>query len=485
MTTPVGTGRARLRALRGVASGLEVRADLAGDPDPAVLRGLFDGELIYSLRSARLGGAFTGSTAERHRRLLAAARSYDVVELEFDHDLAPELLAAVLPHRRRVGWYGGGRDAAGLRAVFDRMARTPARLYLLAPEADTVGQAMAPLRLLARLDRSDVTAFATGDLGTCGRVLAPWFGAPVVFAALDRDGVPGLPSVEQLLADYPFPVLPPLDHVFGIVGRRTTRSLSPRLHNAAYRALGLRALYLPLPADGFSGSWRDICAAFDQLGLTFGGATVVAPFKEEALRLADSASTEARRTGAANLLVRAEDGWRAHTTDPVGVVGALRRAGVEPVGREAAVIGCGGAGRGAAAGLLWAGARPVVVNRGPERGRYAADLLGIDYLPLDRFAPEDYSIIVHATPMRDEPPFAVDRIARDAAVVDLPYGPEQTRLAAGVHARHQVVVDGWQVLEVEVDRQFRLLTGRSRPRPSAPVDGAGAPVAPPRREFAT
>jgi 3-dehydroquinate dehydratase/shikimate dehydrogenase len=90
---------------------------------------------------------------------------------------------------------------------------------------------------------------------------------------------------------------------------------------------------------------------------------------------------------------------------------------------------------------------------------------------------------VHATPVRDEPPFAVDRIADDTAVVDLTYGPEETRLAAAVRARHQVVIDGYQVLEVEVDRQFRLLTGRSIPEPleafasSASSAPAGIPAA--------
>jgi 3-dehydroquinate dehydratase / shikimate dehydrogenase len=483
LTTAVWNERGDLRALRGIASGLEVRADLTGDLNVGVLRDLFDGELIYSLRSAEYGGAFVGSAAERRHCLLDAARSYDVIELEVDRDLTPELLAAVPPQRRRICWYGKARDPEGLREIFDRMATTPARLYLLAPEAETVEQAMAPLRLLARLNRSDVTAFATGHLGVCSRVLAPWFGAPVVYGGLGRDVAWGLPPVEYLWDDYPFPALPPLEHVFGIVSRPMRASHSPRLHNAAYQALDLPALYLPMPVMEFPRSWRAICTGFEQLGLTFAGATVVAPFKEEALRMADTASEAARRTEAANLLVREGDDLRAYTTDPVGIVGALRRAGVELAGREAAVVGCGGAGRGAAAGLLSAGAIPTIVNRGRERGCYAADLLGIDYLPLARFAPENYSLIVHATPVRDEPPFAVDRIADDTAVVDLTYGPEETRLAAAVRARHQVVIDGYQVLEVEVDRQFRLLTGRSIPEPleafasSASSAPAGIPAA--------
>jgi 3-dehydroquinate dehydratase/shikimate dehydrogenase len=484
LTTAVWTGRSDLRALRGVATGLEVRADLTGDPNLALLRGLFDGELIYSLRSAEYGGAFTGSAADRRHCLLRAATLYDVVELEIDRDLTPELLTAIPPHRRRLCWYGRGRGPAGLSEVFDRMVGTPARLYVLAPEARTAEQAMAPLRWLARLGRSDVTAFATGHLGLCSRILAPWFGAPVVIGGLGHDVAWGLPPVEHLVNDYPFPELPPIKQVFGIVSRPMRGSHSPRLHNAAYQALDLPALYVPLPSIDFAGAWRAMCAGFEQLGLEFGGATVVAPFKEEALRLADTASVEAMGTRAANLLVRDASGWRAHTTDPIGIVGALRRAGVRLTGRAAAVIGCGGAGRGAADGLLRVGAIPTIVNRGPERGCYAAELLGVDYLPLDRFRPEDYSLIVHATPVRDEPPFAVDRIADDTVIVDLTYGQEETWLAAAARARNLVVVDGWQVLEVEVDRQFRLLTGMSIPGPKDSLDGARVPVLPAQREYA-
>lgn len=485
LTTAAWRGRRDLQELWGTASGLEVRADLTGDSDVDLLRSLFDGELIYSLRSAEYGGAFTGGAAERRLCLLTAAQSYDVVELEVDRDLTPELLAAVPAHRRRICWYGKALDPSVFDAIFARMRNTPARLYVLASEATTVEQAMDPLRFLARLARSDVTAFATGDLGLFSRLLAPWFGAPVVFGGLGQDVAWGVPPVAQLLDDYPFPELPPLEQVFGIVSRPMRGSQSPRLHNAAYRALGLPALYLPLPVYEFSGSWQALCTGFEQIGLTFGGATVVSPFKEEALRLSDTASMAARSTDAANLLVREGNTWRAYTTDPVGIVDALRRAGVDLAGREAAVVGCGGAGRGAAIGLLSAGVKPTIVNRGLKRARYAADLLGIDHLPLARFAPENYSLIVHATPVRGEPPFAVDRIAAGTVVVDLTYGADESRLAADVRARHQVVVDGWQVLAVEVDRQFRLLTGRSMPAQRQPLDGADIPVpaVPTQREF--
>jgi 3-dehydroquinate dehydratase / shikimate dehydrogenase len=484
LTTAVWTEGRELRALRGTASGLEIRADLTGDINPETLRAHIDGELIYSLRSVESGGVFDGCREERTRRLLAAARHYDLIDLEVDRDLTDELLAAIPAHRRRICWYGEGRDHLGLAAVFAAMAGTAARLYLLAPEAETVEQAMAPLHLLKKLGRSDVTAFATGELGGCSRLLAPWLGAPVVFGGLGHNGAHGLLTIERLLNDYPFPHLPPLENVFGIVGQRVGESHSPRLHNAGYRAVGLPAMFLPLHANEFTDSWRTMLAEFDRLGIPFGGATVVAPYKEEALRLADTVSAEVNRAGAANLLVRKASGWRAYTTDPIGVVGAVRDTGVWLAGRKVAVVGCGGAGRGAAAGLSRAGARPTVVNRGVARGRYAAHLLGVDYVPLNQFQPEDYSLIVHATPVRGTLPFSVDRIPDNGVLVDMAYGPEETELVAAANRRRLRVVDGWRVLMVEVARQFRLMTGRAMPKAMESAPGSELAAATSRREFA-
>jgi 3-dehydroquinate dehydratase/shikimate dehydrogenase len=124
-----------------------------------------------------------------------------------------------------------------------------------------------------------------------------------------------------------------------------------------------------------------------------------------------------------------------------------------------------------------------MINRGPLRGRYAARLLGVPYVPLEDFAPEDYSLIVHATPIRGTPPFSVDRIRGDATVVDLAYGPDPTELAAGCRRRRLTVIDGWRVLMVEVARQFRLMTGRAIPKAMESADGGGSPAAQSRREF--
>jgi shikimate 5-dehydrogenase len=127
------------------------------------------------------------------------------------------------------------------------------------------------------------------------------------------------------------------------------------------------------------------------------------------------------------------------------------------------VVGCGGAGRGAAAGLLRFGVTPTLVNRGPDRGMRAARLLGLDYVPLQRFVPSDYSLIVHATPVAEELLFPLGQLARDTTLVDLTYSHRPTALVTAARRRRLQVIDGWAVFRIEMARQFRLMTGRAMP----------------------
>lgn len=462
-----------LRGLAAVADELEVRADLVGDPDPSRLRRHFAGQLTYSLRSARQGGRSAAGTVERRTRLLRAADHYELVELEAMDDVCPELLAAIPARQRRLSWHaseGAGRaEGVGLREAarrlgerFAAMSAVPAALYLLVPRSGAQYGSAAPL-LLAGLRRTDVTAFASGPAGLWTRVLAPWLGAPVVYGRVGAPGADGMPSADRLRADYGLPALAPLSALLGIAGRAPGRSLSPRLHNAALRELRLPALYLPFQVDRFPHFWqwgRDFGALG---GLPLHGLTVTAPHKESALQAADVADAEASGSGAANLLWLDAGRWRAATTDAVGALRALALHGVDPSGSEAAVVGCGGAGRAVAWALRAAGARVTLVNRGAAHGREASARLGLPYVPLSCFSPAGYDLLTHATSQVEREPFPVAAADRDAVVLEMAYRDPPTALTRATRARGLLDIDGWQVLAVEVREQFRLMTGHQMP----------------------
>ncbi|GFJ92745.1 type I 3-dehydroquinate dehydratase [Phytohabitans rumicis] len=291
---------------------LQVRADLTGDLAPGPLRRGGVRGLIYTLRSRAYGGRAADPPEVRRARLAAAvAAGYDVVDLEADHDLDPDLLAAVPASRRRICWHGGALPLAGLRATFAAMAAVPAASYLLASAVTSAEGALVPLRLLGALRRRDVTAYGAGSAGTWSRLLAPWLGAPAVTGQLttvDDDA----PDVARLCGDYPFPLLSPLRELYGLVGPVARTSNLMRQHNRAYAERGVPGLLLPfyLPGLGefLSGFWPGVPAGLRDLGLPVRGLCVSGPLKEAALHVAEVASPAARAAGAANALVRRRGG---------------------------------------------------------------------------------------------------------------------------------------------------------------------------------
>lgn len=468
LTTPPSAGGEELAAVRHRVQSLEVRADLIDGPGPSWLRNHFAGEIIYSLRSTYAGGGSDESDSDRARRLLAAARRYDLVELESHRDLIPEVLSGVPASKRLISWYGVAGDAARLCNVFERFSMFQARLYKLVSSPARVGAELAPLATLKLLGRNDTIAFATGPSGFWTRLVAPHLGAPIVFGRLSAQGPPDEPTIKQLIEDYGLPELNPPEKIYGIVGNPVRHSLSPRLHNAGYRSLGCRALFLPFHAECFESFWREVVesATMKTLGVAIKGLTVASPHKEAALSAAAMSSPMCRRAGSTNLFVRNGEGWKADTTDPEGVVFALNGRRVSIKGKKTAVVGCGGAGRAVAAALDQAGAQVTLVNRGLERALRATRLLRLPFVRLSEFATDGYSVVVNATPVgRDDGqlPFEVSNLSEDAVVVDLAYGNEQTPLVTRTLASGRIAIDGKEVLLIQAQRQFRMMTDQEMP----------------------
>lgn len=423
---------------------LEVRGDGAV-PAAGAFREHFAGKLLFSLRSCH----------GRPALLRRAAESYDFVELQ-PGDLHAETLAAIPAEQRVIT----GSD--------ETILATPARLYRVIVEPRGYADTARPLHLLRALGRRDVIAYAGGPLGTWTRIVAPQFGAPFVFGKLHGEVAgDGTPTLAQLRTDYGLPQLTNVDELYGIAGDPIFSSLSPRLHNAAFRALGRRALYVPFHVPAFDDFWGGLIAAgeLDALGLPIRTICVVSPYKQAALPAADARTPMVERAQSTNFFVREGHGWTADTTDPAGVLLALHDRGIDVADMPVAVVGCGGSGRAIAAALHQAGADVTLVNRGQERARLAVHLLQLPFIPLADFAPERYGLVVNATPMGrgGERLSALENIRADAVVIDLVYGARPTPLIAATRANGQVTVDGKEILMRQAMSQFRLMTGQEMP----------------------
>jgi 3-dehydroquinate dehydratase / shikimate dehydrogenase len=469
LMTPLKYAGEELLSLPITVKWLQVRADVVGDINPDWLRKHFDGKLIYTLRSQEEHGDFAGAAWQRQRRLLKAAKDYDLIDLEGERDLLPELLEAIPPGKRLISWHGAATDCLTLNQRLEKFSETEARIYKLVSIGARPGDELAALSFLKLAGRSNLIAYTTGKTCFWSRLVGLHFGMPMIFGAIESySDRPWEPTVWQLIEDYNLPQLTPLREIYGIVGDPVQHSLSPRLHNAAYRALGYPALFVPFPVESFRDFWSKVVekGTMESLGIWMKGFTVASPHKEIALNEAAASSPMVERAGSTNIFVRKNGTWKADTTDPEGVIEGISRRGIGLSGKKVAVVGCGGSGRAIAVALDQAGAVVTLVNRGVERGLRAHRLLGLPFVLLSEFTVDGYSLIVNATPVgrnNGDLPFKLNGLSQDAVVVDLVYGSETTPLIAAAQAQGRITIDGREVLYLQARRQFHLMTGQEMP----------------------
>ncbi len=249
----------------------------------------------------------------------------------------------------------------------------------------------------------------------------------------------------------------------GLIADPVSHSLSPRMQNAAFRALGLDWAYVPLRVD----AGRLDAALAGLVALSFAGANVTIPHKEGVAARVDELTDVARAAGSVNTIVVQDDGrLLGDSTDGAAITGALEAAGVAPA--PALVLGAGGAARAAVAALAAWGAEVGVLARRPEAGAALARELGVQ---LHVSTPERLPpIVVNATPLGGASapralPLDAGALGPDVAVVDLAYRPDAsaTPLVAAARAAGGAAVDGLEVLARQGALSFTRWTGRDAP----------------------
>ena len=244
----------------------------------------------------------------------------------------------------------------------------------------------------------------------------------------------------------------------GIVLHPAGHTRSPAMHNAAYAALGLDALYtaFDVPAPRLEAAMIGVRA----LGLR--QLSVSIPHKTAVLELVDAVDETARRIGAANTVVLERGRLVASNTDWLGAIRALeseRRLD----GARATVLGAGGTARAVVWGLLQRGADVRVLNRSADRAAALADELGAKGAgPLEAIAHERYDVLVNTTSVgmgADESPIAAADIRPDAVVLDAVYAPEMTRLLRDARERGARIVSGRWMLVHQAVAQLEAWAG--------------------------
>jgi shikimate dehydrogenase/3-dehydroquinate dehydratase type I len=460
------------------AAVIELRLDLFPEIDVRSAVAACPLPVLATLRSTAEGGRGADDPTTR-ATILAAARDAGAALIDLEHARDRRLIhtLGLPPEQIVLSWHDPAGTPNELENIAAGVLESPARIVKVVPTAGSLADLERVLALHRRFngrrshDRRLMT-FAMGTIGIASRYLAPLLGPPLSFAAWREDAAaaPGQLTVSRLEAVVGHLKGPPR-RFFGVVGGDVSRSLSPVLHNAGYRALGLPDLFLPVSVpdpDELIEVFTDLgTTLFDRVGLAARGWAVTTPYKDIAAAAAEIASPRVRRAEAANTLVLREIGMAADNTDADGVVASLLSIGIDARGRTAVVQGTGGAARGAAVGLYLAGAEVFLRGRDAERTREFAEMLEINALEPGAM-PADAAILVNATPLGtrrgDAAAFTDAEIDGATAVVDMVYGAEETALIARAGTTGVPAADGKTVLAHQAFAQFAAFTTTMPPK---------------------
>lgn len=248
-----------------------------------------------------------------------------------------------------------------------------------------------------------------------------------------------------------------------VIGCPVRHSLSPTIHNAAFRALGIDWVYTALEVA--PGGGAAAVEAMRTFGL--GGLNVTMPHKADVAGAVDRASPVAAVLGAVNTVVAHAGELVGESTDGAGLLAALAYDhSFDPSGQSGLVLGAGGAARSAVLALAAAGASQVtVVARRPEQAAVAVALAGVSGRAGAAGDVAGADLVINATPVADRLPLDVvaDDLGPGQLVVDLLYDPPVTALAEAARRRGATVANGVGMLVHQAALSFKLWTGEEMP----------------------
>jgi len=456
----------------------ECRLDFLQDNlDRPALEKLLTGRplpVIVTCRPVRQGGRFAGPEDRRLELLaIAAELGADYIDIEDDVPASrrPEA-KLIISHHDFTG------RPADLENIWDRLAGSDAAVAKVAFAARGPEDAVAACRLLRQTDRPAI-ALAMGPAGLASRVLARKFGAFGTYASLQAGGesAPGQLTVARMKDLYRWDAIGPATAVYGVIGCPVAHSMSPAIHNAAFAAAGIDAVYLPLRIEpGGENFNRFITALADAPWLGIRGLSVTIPHKQNALAAVgpDNVDELSRRIGAINTIRIEPDGTlRGWNTDYAAAIDALCHAiGIAReglAGRAVAVVGAGGAARAIVAALRHYRAAVAIYNRTLARAEKLAREFAAKALGLDALADLNAEILINCTsvgmhPNIDQSPVPAQALRGVKVVFDTVYNPIQTRLLRQAADAGCQTVTGVDMFVNQAVAQFEIWTGQEAPR---------------------
>lgn len=252
--------------------------------------------------------------------------------------------------------------------------------------------------------------------------------------------------------------------IFAVFGNPIGHSLSPVMHNAAFKRMKINAHYVPFCVKNVGDAVRGI------RGLDIRGVSITIPFKTEVMAYLDEVDESSLRIGAINTILNDHNGrLKGFNTDWSGLIRDLEES-LEIRDKTFVILGAGGAARAAVYGILEGGGIPIVVNRSVGKGEGIAREFGCSFHPLSEIETTKADCLINTTsvgmaPDSEKSPVMRENLPNFRWVVDIVYNPLKTRLLRDAEKAGCILLDGVGMFVHQGAEQTKIWTGKEPPRP--------------------
>lgn len=460
---------------------IELRLDYLKAPQPIgiwpEIRRLVNGRretFIVTMRPQHQGGKAHLTLDERLRFWSLAGNIPSNVLVDLELDIVNALLTSGAFSVAQVICSHHELDSGvvNLHDLYSRMAKTGAGILKIATCVSDAVDCLSIFRLLRRAQNEgrELIAIGMGEAGVVTRILGPSLRSFLTYGSLggDKATAPGQLSVSELREVYRIDSIDSQTEIMGVVGNPVGHSLSPAVHNAAFAAAGLNAVYIPFNVcDVGAFIRRMVQKRSREIDWNLRGLSVTAPHKLAVMKRLDWIEPAARQMRAVNTIVLNRDGLQGYNTDAAAFIEPLRRAFGPLTNARCAVIGGGGAARAALWALRNDRAQVTLFVRDPARAEFFAQQFNAECKLLQNAHFNKFDIVINATPLgmrgnqENEASATANQLRGVRLVYDLVYNPLETQFMRNARQAGCQTVGGLEMLIAQAVEQFRLWTGQT------------------------
>ncbi|AIS52346.1 shikimate dehydrogenase AroE [Thermoanaerobacter kivui] len=256
--------------------------------------------------------------------------------------------------------------------------------------------------------------------------------------------------------------------IYGLIGHPVEHSLSPLIHNFAFRSLDLNCIYTVF--DVLTDNLEDAVKGVKVLNIK--GFNVTVPHKERIMKYLDVISEEALKIGAVNTVVNEEGILKGYNTDAKGFIDSLIEAKETISGRKAVILGAGGASKAVCVSLALNGINSMVIaNRNVDKAKDLAEYIkkefkiDCNYCSINEVEEmSEIDMLVNATsvgmyPNVEDSPVSEKVVSKAKFVYDLIYNPFETAFLKYAKRNGIKYSNGFSMLINQANHSFKLWTG--------------------------